>query len=180
MTSGVAFMAVRKPSGSVDNSTSTRASGGIASGLKACEQAFIDLKQKRKYKFIVISVENGEFVLEATGKKRYAGAGAAEKALLKALPHSGCRFAVHDYEYKTSDGRISDKLFFISWCPRPSTARQKMEYTTEKPKFRSLCHGVFDVNAVTTDDVLVGLGVKKQTAHSDSEDEDDEEWDPDA
>lgn len=33
------------------------------------------------------------------------------------LPNDDCRYVVLDYDYQTVDGRESDKIILISWCP---------------------------------------------------------------
>jgi hypothetical protein len=36
--------------------------------------------------------------------------------ILQALPGTNARYCIYDHEYKTKDGRTTDKLFFILWC----------------------------------------------------------------
>lgn len=63
------------------------------------------------------------------------------------LPYTDCRYAVYDHEFTTSDGRIADKLFFLSWMPHNATPYSKMAYAQGKGSLRDVLEGVLDVTA---------------------------------
>ena len=89
------------------------------------------------------------------------------------LPPNECRYAVYDHEFKTADGRQTDKLFFIFWGPTASHQVKKMEYTTERAALRSKLSGVFDVSADSLGDLRSSIaGDGKGGAGSEDEDED--------
>jgi hypothetical protein len=64
-------------------------------------------------------------------------------------------------EFKTHDGRITSKVYFVAWyfptwkygsftqklrSPRTAHARSKMLYSTERHRIRGICDGCLDMN----------------------------------
>jgi hypothetical protein len=59
----------------------------------------------------------------------------------------------------TKDGRKTSKLFFIFWSPPTANPQHKMAYSHAKSNFRGKIEGVFDINAGTTKDIELGMGL---------------------
>lgn len=49
-----------------------------------------------------------------------------------ALPPTECRYGVFDLDFTTSDGRLGNKLVFISWSPDTAKIKNKMVYAASK------------------------------------------------
>jgi hypothetical protein len=75
--------------------------------LGADVDASISKFRSRKSAFVVfkINAAGDEFVVDAKGKRRDTVA-----TFLKALPPNEMRLCVLNHEYKTADGRITDKM----------------------------------------------------------------------
>ncbi|KAG5191746.1 hypothetical protein JKP88DRAFT_230865 [Tribonema minus] len=114
-----------------------------------------DLKLRRKYRFLVLRIEGGEVVPDATAPP---AAGAPQ--LEAALPFSDCRYCVYDQDYTTDDGRKTSRLLFISWLPHNATPYAKMAYAHGKTAVRRRMEGLFDVAASAFADVAAALGIE--------------------
>ena len=103
-----------------------------------CERVYKQLKIRRKHRFLVMRIDptSEAIVIETIGARDAAIAG-----LGKALPFSDCRYAVYDHEYKTYDGRLASRIYFITWLPRNATPQAKMGYTTGKRYVRDVFTG---------------------------------------
>lgn len=88
--------------------------------------------------------------------------------LLQALPESDCSYVVYDHEYKTKDGRMADKLLFITWCPHAAPTTLKMLYTSERIKVASWITGAFELTAANEEDIKQYLGIEEDN-HDESE-----------
>ena len=94
----------------------------VAEGVLAAYKA---LKTKRKHKFITFECD------DAASEIRVADAGPKKGSLddLSAvLTETQPRFIVFDHEYKTADGRPTDKLYLIAYIPSAAHAKEKMLY----------------------------------------------------
>ena len=76
---------------------------------------------------------------------------------------------IFDQEYKTHDGRLASKLWFVSWLPNNSPPYNKMAYTSAKGKFRDSLPGVFDTQASSIDELDTNLGLKGLEEEEDNE-----------
>lgn len=95
--------------------------------------------------------------------------------LIKALPATECRYVLYDHEYKTDDGRLTDKLIFLFWSPRACVNQEKMEYSTVKKSVRELVTGAIDLNAQTQTDVRDGILGRPDGDYLDSDEEDNDD-----
>mmetsp|Transcript_171342 Transcript_171342/g.416610 ORF Transcript_171342/g.416610 Transcript_171342/m.416610 type:complete len:152 (+) Transcript_171342:166-621(+) len=136
--------------------------------------AFNGLKIKRKHRFVVYKIdETDDYKLVP----ETASARAAKFDDLKtALPSNEPRYVIYDYEYKTSDGRLADKLLLIDWQPESSRPHLRTFYSSQKSKCTALFSGVEELFARRAHDIEVALGMKKVEEDSDEE----SDWDPDA
>eukprot|EP00622_Pseudochattonella_farcimen_P006727 FR742582.1.p1 GENE.FR742582.1~~FR742582.1.p1 ORF type:complete len:172 (+),score=38.47 FR742582.1:37-552(+) len=135
-----------------------------------CVPAFEQMEIRRKHKFLIfkIDTETEEIVVETKGPKK-----ATFDDFKKALPFADCRYAVYEHEYKTHDGRPTDKIFFLSWMPHNSTPYGKMAYAEAKGVLRALFDGVFDSSAANIEGVEVAFGLKEEDEEEDAGDPDD-------
>mmetsp|Transcript_7918 Transcript_7918/g.14368 ORF Transcript_7918/g.14368 Transcript_7918/m.14368 type:complete len:171 (-) Transcript_7918:71-583(-) len=135
-----------------------------------CYPTFEQLKIRRKHKFIIfkIDTETEEIVVETTGAKK-----ATLEEFKAALPYTECRYCVYEHEYKTHDGRPTDKLFFMSWMPNNATPYGKMAYAEAKGVIRALLDGVFDTSASNLDQIEVEFGIKEEEGEESDGDPDD-------
>ncbi|GBG29871.1 Cofilin/actin-depolymerizing factor-like [Hondaea fermentalgiana] len=135
-------------------------------------------KLGRKYRWVMFGVdEDGEGRVHRV-KHVEADRSKGVDDLVAALPEHDCRYVVYEYEYTTSDGRKSDKLFFINWNPRSAPTATQMDYLTGRTAIREICEGCFDVSATTTNDVRTGvLGDDAQVeSDQDEVDDDNDDW----
>lgn len=85
-----------------------------ASGVGVNEQcltAFQDLKLKKKYKYIVFTLnkELTEIVVDKTSEdKEY-------DTFLADLPETECRWAIYDFEFEKEGAGKRNKIIFLSW-----------------------------------------------------------------
>merc|ERR1719331_909431 len=129
----------------------------------------------QKLKWIIYSINTD---IEAQPVVELFKTGNKKKTVLdlcKALDtdiHS-CRYVLYDHEYTTHDGRIEDKIYFITWVPPASSSRSKILFAKEKPNMEKMFDGgVLCFQASSTSELK-----SKFTDESDSESS---EWDPDA
>ena len=61
-----------------------------------------------------ITADKKYIEVECTGEK-----GASFDDFKSKLPAGDCRYGVLDVEINTKSGATTNKLIFISWCPRP-------------------------------------------------------------
>eukprot|EP01035_Chromulina_nebulosa_P021173 gene21173-27431_t len=133
-------------------------SGNLTVSSK-CGDIFQELKLRRKHRYIIFKIGEQEVEVETVGKRNET-----LDNLKKALPYTDCRYVIYDQEYKTADGRLVSKLWFISWLPNNSTPYGKMAYTSTKGKLRDTLPGVFDIQAANPDelDAALGLSVEEE------------------
>lgn len=144
---------------------------------------------------LVLKLDEGETLKVTVEKVGKASATADE--FQSDLSSSECRYAVYDHEGAAPaprahvlclpthcclhlpatdtlpDGRKKSKLLFILWAHSRARPSSCMTYTSRKNAVSSALEGVFDVTARNEDELLELLGLKV-------DDEDSEEWDPDA
>eukprot|EP00616_Rhizochromulina_sp_CCMP1243_P016942 CAMPEP_0118969466 /NCGR_PEP_ID=MMETSP1173-20130426/6559_1 /TAXON_ID=1034831 /ORGANISM="Rhizochromulina marina cf, Strain CCMP1243" /LENGTH=171 /DNA_ID=CAMNT_0006918711 /DNA_START=6 /DNA_END=518 /DNA_ORIENTATION=+ len=148
---------------------STKAKAGTID--PACADVYEQFKIRRKHKFVVyrIDAESEAVVVDIASAKK-----ATFQEFQAALPYTDCRYAVYDYEYTTPDGRIADKLFFLSWMPHNATPYSKMAYAQGKGALRDILDGVIDVTAGSSDEVAPAFGI--DVAVEEDEDGDPDDW----
>jgi len=131
---------------------------------------FNQLKIRRKHRYLIFRLDDaGDVHAEHVGEPK-----ATPQEFISKMPPTDCRFAIFDLETKTNDGRITSKLFFISWLPNNATPHKKMGYTAAKAVFREKFTGVFDVMAKVEKDLQVCLQLCKED--EDDGDESDASW----
>ncbi|OQS02402.1 hypothetical protein THRCLA_05223, partial [Thraustotheca clavata] len=126
-------------------------------------EAFRAVKMKRQFRFVFFRIDGNLIEVESS-----APPSATASDLCSALPHADCRYIIYDHEMTTSDGRKTSKLYFILWAPATSNPQSKMAYSYAKGNFRGQCEGCFDLNASSSRDIEIGIGLV-------SADEDDSE-----
>ena len=133
----------------------------------AAADTYKALKTKRKHKFITFLCDDSKSEI------RVADAGPKKGTLddlAALLTETQPRFIVYDHEYKTADGRSTDKLYLIAYIPASAHAKEKMLYTSQKISLKEvLGGGLFDMNVTSVAEI--GAELKK----NDGDDEDEEE-----
>ena len=85
----------------------------MAEGYKLNDEvqnAFNDLKFRRKYKFVQFKITNDkEIVVDRTEEK------GTFETFVSQLPENECRFAVYSFDYTTAIGMLAYKLSFVGW-----------------------------------------------------------------
>jgi len=129
-------------------------------------QTFTAFKIRRKHRFVIfkIDLETEAITVDLAGAKK--GTMAEFKA---ALPYTDCRYAVYDYEFTTKDGRITDRLLFLTWMPHNATPYSKMAYASGKGMLREGLDGVLDCTASSLDAIEVAFGIEEEKPDSDEE-----------
>lgn len=132
--------------------------------------------RSRRASFVVFKFndDHTEIVVDKKGKRRDD-----IKVFCKALPENSMRLAIFNHEFRTDDGRITDKMFFIFWAPPSANTESKMRYSADKGVLRSEAgEGYIDLSVTNVSEIERACGVK--VTNNDESEEDDEEWDPDA
>lgn len=129
------------------------------SGIAVSDDAinlFYYMKAKSAYRWAMWGVNsNGsEIVIVDVG-----GKDSNYQEFVEKLPENDCRFAVYDYQVTNSEGRVFQKLVFLSWSPDTASIRTKMMYASSKDFLKSHMEGlavelqVSDKDDITEDDI---------------------------
>lgn len=112
------------------------------SGIAVTDDAinlFYYMKAKSAYRWAMWGVNNNgsEIVIVDVGEKD-----SSYTQFVERLPENDCRFAVYDYQVTNSEGRVFQKLVFLSWSPDTATIRTKMMYASSKDFLKSHMEGL--------------------------------------
>ena len=144
------------------------------SGISISEEASAAVAKfrRRKAGFVIFKLNEDftEIVVDVCGKRA-----AKSKDFFGSLDKTHMRYALYNHEFKTNDGRLTDKMYYIFWAPSAADTNSKMRYSSDKNVLRSQCDGVVDVHATELDDIKRACGLL--SAEEDAEE--DEEFDPD-
>jgi len=121
----------------------------MASGVKVadeCQQAFLDIKKGKKYRFIIFHIKDDKEICIET----YGDRDADYDSFLKLLENVGpfeCRYGLYDFEYEhhcqgTTEGTKKQKLFLMSWCPDTAKIKKKMLYSSSYDALKSAFLGI--------------------------------------
>jgi cofilin len=137
----------------------------------SCGETFTAFKIRRKHKFVTfkIELETSKIVPDVMGAKK----GTLEE-LKAVLPYTDCRYAVYDHEFTTADGRITDKLFFLSWMPHNATPYSKMAYASGKGMLRERLDGVIDTTCAALEQIEGAFGIGGGDGSGGEEDDEDD------
>jgi cofilin len=133
---------------------------------------FKDLKTRRKYAWLMLSINMDTFSLEVK-KTGLPGPKQLQELLSSLPPAAGC-FIVYDLPVKNTYGGLGSSLKFITWAPTSAPGKTTVAYAQQRRSLDTVFTGVIDSLATTRSDIegLLGGG--------DKGDKDDGEWDPDA
>lgn len=129
------------------------------SGIAVADDAinlFYYMKAKSAYRWAMWGINNNgsEIVIVDVG-----GKDSNYQQFVEKLPENDCRFAVYDYQVTNSEGRVFQKLVFLSWSPDTATVRTKMMYASSKDFLKSHMEGlavelqVSDKDDITEEDI---------------------------
>ena len=136
-----------------------RLSGSALVVSAACIKVYKELKIRRKCRYCIFKVGENEIEVDTTSARD-----ATLNDFKNILPMADCRYGIYDHEFKTNDGRLQSKLYFIVWMPKNSTPHTKMAYATGKSKFNQSMEGLQDVQVETLDEIdnLMGIQVEEE------------------
>mmetsp|Transcript_16047 Transcript_16047/g.26208 ORF Transcript_16047/g.26208 Transcript_16047/m.26208 type:complete len:155 (+) Transcript_16047:449-913(+) len=138
-------------------------------------EEYKNFKLRRKHRWVTFGINddgNGRIhVVKEVESDKSKGV----EDLIRCLPEHDCRYVVYEHEYKTKDGRKTDKLFFINWNPRAAATQVQMDYLTGRPAIRGVCEGCFDLSASSGSDIKQGV-LGDEAEDSEDEDGDDDDW----
>ncbi|KAK4773394.1 hypothetical protein SAY87_028413 [Trapa incisa] len=134
-----------------------------ASGMAVhddCKMRFLELKAKRKFRFIVFKIEEKQkhVVVDKVG-----GPAQSYDDFAASLPANECRYAVYDFDFVTKENCQKSRIFFIAWSPDTSRVRSKMIYASSKERFKRELDGI-QVELQATDPTEMGLDVIQSRA----------------
>ncbi|MGW7198733.1 actin-binding ADF family protein [Streptomyces chryseus] len=118
------------------------------------EQVLDDYKKlttrKINYQLCRISDDCTQIIVDKSGKAdSYA-------EFVAMLPENDPRYAIHDFEFTTSDGRKSSKIVMFYWLPDSSSIKAKMVYASSKSALRSTLSSIaVEVQATDLSDMDV-------------------------
>mmetsp|Transcript_45572 Transcript_45572/g.75976 ORF Transcript_45572/g.75976 Transcript_45572/m.75976 type:complete len:142 (+) Transcript_45572:83-508(+) len=126
---------------------------GAASGVAVddnCVSTFMDLKKKRKYRWVVYKIDGEKkVILEATGEPD-----ASYESFTEMLPEHECRYGLYDHDYVDIEGCQKSKIVFFAWSPDTAKVKMKMLYASSKDSFRRLLDGIhFEIQATDASEV---------------------------
>lgn len=125
------------------------ASSGVAVSDE-CVSVFMDLKKKRKYRYLVYKIDGEkQVVLEKTGAPD-----APYEEFCALLPEADCRYGIYDHDYTDSEGCQKSKIVFFAWSPDVAKVKSKMIYAASKDAFRKELEGIhFEIQATDASEV---------------------------
>ncbi|KAK4800746.1 hypothetical protein SAY86_021233 [Trapa natans] len=134
-----------------------------ASGMAVhddCKMRFLELKAKRKFRFIVFKIEEKQkhVVVDKVG-----GPAQSYDDFAASLPANECRYAVYDFDFVTKENCQKSRIFFIAWSPDTSRVRSKMIYASSKERFKRELDGI-QIELQATDPTEMGLDVIQSRA----------------
>ena len=114
------------------------------SGVSVSDDAvnlFYHMKAKSSHKWVIWRVDEslGAVVVAAAGD---GGGKTTLETLLSLLPPDDCRFAAYDHEHLNSEGRVFNKLIFISWAPDAAPVKSTMVSASTKDFFKGHLDGI--------------------------------------
>jgi len=121
----------------------------MASGVQvgdACQQAYLDIKKAKKYRFLIFHIKDEKKIdIETYGSRESTYDDFIE--LLGQLGADECRYVLYDFEYEhqcqgTSEGSKKQKLFLMSWCPDTARIKKKMLYSSSFDALKHALEGV--------------------------------------
>ncbi|KAL9399802.1 hypothetical protein Peur_008763 [Populus x canadensis] len=73
---------------------------------------FIELQRKKVHRYVIFKIKEKkiEVVVEKTGEPSES-----YEDFATSLPDNDCRYAVHDFDFVTSENCPKSKIFFIAW-----------------------------------------------------------------
>ncbi|XP_077225922.1 actin-depolymerizing factor 1-like isoform X1 [Tasmannia lanceolata] len=134
-----------------------------ASGMAVnddCKLKFLELKAKRRYRFIVFKIEEK---IQQVMVDKVGDPGDSYEDFTACLPANECRYAVFDYDFTTEENCQKSKMFFIAWSPDTSKVRSKMLYASSKDRFKREFDGI-QVELQATDASEISLDIIKARA----------------
>jgi len=107
----------------------------MTTGVSIDEQVLHDYRKlttrKINYQLCRISDDYTQIIVDKSGTAdSYA-------EFVAMLPESDPRYAIHDYEFTTSDGRKSSKIVMFCWLPDSASIKGKMVYASSKTTLRN-------------------------------------------
>eukprot|EP00898_Chlorokybus_atmophyticus_P006092 jgi/Chlat1/6484/Chrsp45S05980 len=125
---------------------------GSVSGVTVtdeCVTAFLELKRKKAYRFLIYDIKEGKVVLEKKGEPSQS-----YDAFVACLPENECRYAVYDYDYTNEDMAQKSKIVFVSWTPETAPRRSKMIFASSKSTIKQQLEGIqIELQATDTSEV---------------------------
>ncbi|XP_077225878.1 actin-depolymerizing factor-like isoform X2 [Tasmannia lanceolata] len=125
-----------------------------------CKLKFLELKAKRRYRFIVFKIEEK---IQQVMVDKVGDPGDSYEDFTACLPANECRYAVFDYDFTTEENCQKSKMFFIAWSPDTSKVRSKMLYASSKDRFKREFDGI-QVELQATDASEISLDIIKARA----------------
>ncbi|CAM8935046.1 unnamed protein product [Rhodiola kirilowii] len=126
--------------------------------IDECKLKFVELKNKRIYRFIIFKIQDQQVVVEKLGSPEET-----YEDFANSLPADECRYAVFDFDFITDEHCQKSKIFFIAWSPDTSRVRSKMVYASSKDRFKRELDGI-QVELQATDPSEMSLDIVKARA----------------
>ncbi|KIM41051.1 hypothetical protein M413DRAFT_445794 [Hebeloma cylindrosporum] len=113
----------------------------MASGVGVnpqCVDAFQDLKLKKKYKYIIFTLNKDftEIVVDKTSDVQ------DYDEFVAALPETECRWAIYDFEFEKEGAGKRNKIIFLSWSPDDAKIKQKMVFASSRDALKRSLTGI--------------------------------------
>ena len=83
-----------------------------------CKLKFLDLKTKRKYRFIVFKIDEK---IQQVMVEKVGGHDETYADFTASIPANECRYAVFDFDFTTDENCQKSKIYFIAWYYLPTS-----------------------------------------------------------
>uniref|UniRef100_A0A7S3ZFY8 ADF-H domain-containing protein n=1 Tax=Lotharella globosa TaxID=91324 RepID=A0A7S3ZFY8_9EUKA len=132
----------------------------------------VKLRGKKKLDWAIFKIDKKtkEIVPDLTSEDEKEKKGI--DGLVKNLNDLQPRYAVFDYEFKTKDGRLTSKLYFIGFTPENANQVDRVVYAQALKPFRDSLHGIFPASFSEKNEILKQFGGTPEPEDDEDEDED--------
>merc|ERR1712048_328267 len=90
-----------------------------------------DLFENRKYRYLIITYDAGEYAVEKAGARD-----ATWEQFKEDMPKEHPRYVIYDLDVNYKDGRKDNKVVFVAYSPDDCPVfKEKISYSQNKDKF---------------------------------------------
>lgn len=102
------------------------------------------LLNRRKTRYVFYRMDEFNIVVDKIAERN-----TTYLDMVRDLPETEPRYIVYDFEFKSADGRLTSKMFWIFWTPKNASQEKRVIYTQGLSKFRDQFSGTTNLSFST-------------------------------